>query len=368
VARILYISPEHVSGTLELFQRGHRARGHECRYVTFFPSSSGFPEDICLNLPLMAGARWIQTLKNIVYRRSPQMLGRADREGCPPVWRSSTAAEAVFFFLRDRMLSGRIRRAIRRYGLDQFDLYHLDQGLDFYRDGRFIRRMKGRGAGLVCFYHGTDLRNRGVIPEIDAISDLNLTSELDLLTKHPNIRYLHLPFDVDRFQVKERENDPLIIGHACRGPQTWHFKGTERIVQVIKELEKTHPVRLDLVEGLPHEECLRRKARWDIAVDQIADRGGWCYGVNSLETLSLGIPTCTRMNPRCSQFFPAHPFVNVDADTLKPQLVQLIEDSQYRRRKGQEGREWVRKTHGLHSVMDELYRYYAEAGIVLNPL
>lgn len=295
------------------------------------------------------------------------MMGLADRDGRPPIWRSGTAAEAVFFFLRDRFLAPRVNGAIRRYRLDQFDVYHLDQGLDFFRDARFIRRMKARGAHVVCFYHGTDLRNRGVIPKVDAISDLNLTSELDLLAKHPRIRYLHLVFDADQFQVKQSENDPLIIGHACRGPEARHFKGTDRIIEVVKELEQRYPVRLDLIEGLSNEECLRRKSRWDIAIDQITDLGGWGYGMNSLESLAMGIPTCTNMNPQCDEFFTGHPFIKVDPDSLPAKLVELIERPDYRRQKGREGPEWVHKRHSLDSVMNELYRHYAEAGISLEP-
>jgi glycosyltransferase involved in cell wall biosynthesis len=365
MARILYIAPEHVTGMLSLFQQGHRARGHECRFVTLFPASSDFEEDICLRLPLMSDSKLVRWVKSRIYKDTPEMQGQADREGYPPEWRTSTAAEAVFFFSRDLFLSPKISHAIRQYRLDQYDLYHLDQGLDFFRNAKFIRRMKARGAKVICFYNGTDLRNRGVIPEVDAISDLNLTSELDLVQKHPNIKYLHLPFDVERFESKGSENDPLIIGHTCRGPQARHFKGTDHVIKVVQELEKTHGVTFDLVEGVPHEEALRRKATWDIAVDQIADAGGWGYGVNSLESLSQGIPTCTRMRPECDEFFKDHPFINVDFDNLKEKLVELIDDPEYRRRKGEEGRTWVYETHRLDAVMDQLYKYYAEAGIII---
>jgi glycosyltransferase involved in cell wall biosynthesis len=366
MARILYISPEHVSGTLALFQRGHRARGHDCRYVTFFPSAYNYPEDICLNLGLMPDSPLIRRLRAKGYKSTPEMLGRTDRSGFPPYWRPDTAAEAIFFQWRDLLLSGKIGRAIRRFGLDQFDLYHLDQGLDFFRDARFVRRMKKRGATVTCFYHGTDLRNRGAIPAVDALSQLNMTSELDLLDRHPHIRYLHLPYEVEKFQVKSQENSPLLIGHACRAPSARHFKGTDAIIAVVKELESIYPVKLDFVEGLPHDETLKRKARWDIAIDQIADQGGWGYGVNSLETLSMGIPTCTRMNPQCEKFFAGHPFIHVDENTLKSKLIELIENPSYRRAKAQESRQYVMRRHSVESVMDELYGHYREAGIHLE--
>ncbi|MBU0519783.1 hypothetical protein KKA00_03475 [bacterium] len=365
MARILYISPEHISGTLSLFQRGHIDNGHECRFATFFPASSGFPEDICLNLPLMPDSGWIKALKSRAYQNTPEMLGQADRPGNPPIWRPNTAAEAVFFFLRDLLIAPRVKSAVKQHHLDQFDVIHLEQGLDFFRDARFARKMKERGAKIVCFYHGTDLRNRGVLPAVDKLSDLNLTSELDLLKKHPHIKYLHLPFDVDSFTVKEHENDPLIIGHACRGPAARHFKGTDQIIAVVKELEWEYPVKLDFVEGVSHDACLQRKANWDIAIDQIADVGGWGYGMNSLESLSMRIPTCTRMRPECDKFFTDHPFINVTPDTLKNELICLIEDRSFRQKKAQDGLDWVKRTHALSSVMARLYDYYEEAGIFL---
>ncbi|MCX6641617.1 MAG: hypothetical protein NTW14_14225 [bacterium] len=366
MAKILYISPEHVSGNLTLFQKGHRARGHECRYVTFFPSSSNFPEDICLNLPLMPDSHFIRTIRKIAYRDSTVKFGKQDLAGYPPLWRPETAAEAMFFVLRDKLLSAKIERVIRHYGFNHYNLIHLDQGLDFYRNARFVKRMKSNEAYVTCFYHGNDMRNRGVIPEVDAISDLNLTSELDLLSKHPKIKYLHLPFDVEAYSPKNHENDPLVIGHACRGPDNRHHKGSDQIVSIVKSLEIDFPVKLDFVEGVPNAECLRRKSGWDIAVDQIADQGGWGYGMNSLETLSMGIPTCTRMNAECEGFFSDHPFVNVDENNLRAKLIELIQSREYRQKKAEEGCHWVMKRHSLDSVMNELYAHYSAAGITLE--
>jgi hypothetical protein len=366
VAKILYISPEHVSGNLTLFQKGHQTRGHECRFVTLFPSSSTFPEDICLNLPLMPDSQAIKIIRKLAYRSSTAKAGLSDLEGYPPTWRASSWLEKFFFAGRDNLLARKIEKVIQQYRFSEFDLIHLDQGLDFFRDARFARRMKTRGAYVTCFYHGNDMRNRGVIPEVDAISDLNLTSELDLISKHPNIQYLHLPFRVEDYTPQPLENNPLIIGHACRGPANRHHKGTDQIIAIVKDLEVHYPVKLDFVEGLPNSECLMRKRTWDIAVDQIADQGGWGYGVNSLESLSMGIPTCTLMNTECEKFFSDHPFINANAFSLGQKLIELITNHDYRRRKAEEGRKWVIKWHSLDSVMAELYAHYAGAGINLE--
>ena len=37
------------------------------------------------------------------------------------------------------------------------------------------------------------------MPLIDSFSDLNLTNEVDLLYKHPKIKYLFLPYETSKF-------------------------------------------------------------------------------------------------------------------------------------------------------------------------
>ncbi len=102
--KILYISPENTVGTLGLWQRIHRERGHECRYVTYFPSPMGFPEDICLHLPLVRGAPWFVRLRNRIYIRTKGPLGDETLlEGTPPVWQPGSLAERAFFACRDRL-------------------------------------------------------------------------------------------------------------------------------------------------------------------------------------------------------------------------------------------------------------------------
>jgi glycosyltransferase involved in cell wall biosynthesis len=102
----------------------------------------------------------------------------------------------------------------------------------------------------------------------------------------------------------------------------------------------------------------------DIYIDQIADRGGWGYGMSSVESLALGLATCTCMNPACLEFLPDHPFVNVNYDNLGEKIIKLVEDKGYREEASLRGREWVLKRHSLDAVMEQLYGYYKEAGII----
>jgi hypothetical protein len=72
------------------------------------------------------------------------------------------------------------------------------------------------------------------------------------------------------------------------------------------------------------------------------------------------------MNPDCERFFADHPFINVNLENLRGELIKLIENAEYRRRKGLQGRDYVIRRHSLESVMAELYSHYSAAGIKLS--
>jgi glycosyltransferase involved in cell wall biosynthesis len=358
---ILYLSPEHVSGTMELWKREHERRGHHCRYVTLFPNNYGFPEDICLHLPLQPDQAWLVKARQALYKavRGPEGQDM-DIPERPPFWQARSRIERLFFTLRDELLAPRIEKAIREHHLDDFDIVQLDQGAGFLRDARFIRRWKAMGKRIVTFYHGSDMRNRGIFPQVDRHADLRLTCELDLLYLDPRLRYLFLPVDTSLWTPREpSQNDDIIrISHGARN----RFKGTDRIIEVVERLKQRYPVELVLIQGVSHDEAMRLKAGSDIAIDQITDAGGWGYGMSGIENLCLGIPTCTRLRDEYVEFIPDHPFVNVNPDNLETELLRLIEDEDYRLAKGREGREWVVRTHDIRAVADVLYGYYEELG------
>ncbi|HEB84414.1 MAG TPA: hypothetical protein ENI92_05370, partial [Bacteroidetes bacterium] len=224
--KILYLSPQHVSGTLALWAEEHRRRGNECRYVTLFPSAYGYPEDICLRLPLHPDKAWILKARRALYRRTRGPLGDdTPIEERPPYWRPGSALERLFFRLRDAWIAPLVLRVVREHHLDDFDIIHLDQGAGFFRDARLVRRWHAEGKRLVAFYHGSDMRNRGIFRNVDDLVGLRLTSEVDLLELDPRLEYLFLPFDTSRWTPKPRPpRQRLKLVHAAR---VRAFKGTD---------------------------------------------------------------------------------------------------------------------------------------------
>ncbi|MFB0516403.1 MAG: hypothetical protein ACETWG_07355 [Candidatus Neomarinimicrobiota bacterium] len=359
--KILYISPENTVGTLGLWQRIHRNRGNECRYITYFPSPMGFPDDICLHLPLISSAKWFIQLRNLVYTWSKGPLGdETPLPGNPPIWEPKSTVERAFFNFRDWLWRFWVEPAIRRYDLLDFDIYHLEWGLEFYRNGSFVERLHKRSKPILCTYHGQDLRHRGVIPAVDRHVQFSLTSEYDLISRHPNLHYLFLPFDVHAFDPHRELHDPITICHATRNR---YAKGSDTIIMACRALERSHGVRFILIENQSHEVTMRLKGQADIYIDQVANVGPG-YGMNSVEAMALGLACCTDMDENYQAFMPDHPFVQVTRENLLERLTGLVEAPHIILERGTAARQWAETHHALDVTGDRLYGYYRELGIV----
>jgi glycosyltransferase involved in cell wall biosynthesis len=348
--KILHIAPFNIANVPLTLVLAERNLGHESRLITFARHPRGFPEDICLDLPLVhfKGLTWLKRLvagksRIAVSNIKPQLAH------LPPIWRP-TPLEKLLIKFREALWQPRVKQAVERYRLDQFDVIQLDGGVGFFRDGRDIVRWKKMGKKIICCYAGSDLRVRGVIPPIDAIADVNVTVEFDHLQLHPKIHHVMFPFDASRFEpLPHRAEKILRIGHA---PTNRAAKGSDVIIPVVQELEKEFPVQLILIENLPYQKAIQRKAQCHIFIDQIGDLG---YGINSLEALAMGIPTCTCLAPGFEQHYPDHPFIVIDAENLKQRLIDVIQDKALRRIKARQGLHWVKQYHDPMRVVQTIH-------------
>ena len=360
--KILYISPENTVGTLSLWKKAHEARGNQCEFVTMYPSRFHDDNGICLHLPLIKSNPAYMQMRHNYYKLSRGSSGDyTEKKGYPPTWQPSSPLEKFYFRFRDWLWSNWIEPAIKKYNLLEFDIYHLEWGLDFYRDGRFAQKLAEMGKPLVCTYHGQDMRTRGVIPAIGKLSNLNLTGELDLLEKHPHIHYLFLPYDTS---IDIPDYEVHSIPMVCHAPTNRFYKGSDDIIPVCEKLAAEKIINFTLVENATHEEVYRVKGNSDILIDQVGDRGGWGYGMNSVEALSLGKCCLTELTEKYVHFIPDHPFVNINADTLEIQLRELASKPELISEYKQKSREWVVKYHDMHNTAEKLYSYYKIAGIM----
>lgn len=359
--KVLHVAPLNVAGVPYLIADMQRRFGVEATLVTLHRSTLTFPEDICLNLPLPRHK--LAHLWRSHKGGQPKPIERYEpTTGLPtPVHSPRNVFEDVYFRYDDRRRERAVEEAIERHNLDRFDVIHYDGGMDFFRDSRTAKRWKSSGKRIVCHYMGSDLRVRGIVPEMDALSQLNLTNESDHLLLHPDIHYLYIPFDTKPYAAFAHHSGPLRIVHS---PTNRSMKGTAFILPVIEAVKKVRDVEFVLIENTRHEEVLRIKQTCDIAIEQVGNLGGTGYGRNSLETLAMGIPTITEMTPDYLAWLPANPFVLASRDTLFEVLLRIIDHADLRAEYGSKGRAWVQQYHSYESVHARLQELYREHHIL----
>ncbi len=355
--KILHIAPLNFAGVPYDFFKMHNACGDFSRIITLHKNERIFPEDICLNLPLPN-----QSLAKMLRKKKIELLEESERSTAH-YFKSKNLYEKSYYKLYDFLIQPKIEKTFSDYGLNDFDIIHYDGGLDFYRDPRQALKWKKQGKKIVCCYYGSDLRIRGLIKELDEISDLNLTSEYDHLALKKDLKYIFYPYDTSELPVKkERTNDAIKIVHS---PTNRKYKGTELIISVIEKVKKERNIEFLLMENIPRHKLLEIKSDCDISIDQVGGTmGGTGYGKAGLETLAMGIPTITNMTKDYADWLPENPFIIANNfEELYKSLIGLIDNESYRIEKGKMGIEWVNKYHSFENVNKELKLLYKNSGI-----
>jgi len=130
-----------------------------------------------------------------------------------------------------------------------------------------------------------------------------------------------------------------------------------------KLIEESFPIissKFILIENKTQKEVIDIKKSCDIYIDQIHNRGGWGYGMNSVESLSLGLVCLTELVEEYQKFIPDHPFIMVTKESLEKNIISLIQNKKDLLRKKNYSREWVVKYHDITNVYNALYSYYSK--------
>ena len=117
-----------------------------------------------------------------------------------------------------------------------------------------------------------------------------------------------------------------------------------------------------LIEDRSFDEAQKIKRTCDILIDQVYNRGGWGYGMNSVEALSMGLCCVTELPPKYVRFIPDHPFINVDAPSLYNILSELITNKDKIIEQKKKSITWVNKYHNYKNTSNILYSYYKHLG------
>ncbi len=164
----------------------------------------------------------------------------------------------------------------------------------------------------------------------------------DLLDDLPGASWAPLVVDVEGWAcerpVMERER-PVVV-HA---PSRRWTKGTERVMPVLEELDRSGAIEFRLAEGLPWSVMRKLVKDADIVVDQFAIG---TYGTFACEGMAAGKPVVAFTDERVHKAVGAvPPIVNATPDTLRTALESLLDDRALAARTGEESVAYVRTYH-----------------------
>lgn len=155
-----------------------------------------------------------------------------------------------------------------------------------------------------------------------------------------------------------QRSEVVRIAHA---PTDRVLKSTDVIVASIERLKSRYPIEFDLIERVPNAECLARKARADLFVDELT----LGYGLNALECWSMGISVISGIaNPetkaRMERDFGELPFANATEDTLDSVLERLVSSPKERRHYASIGMTHVDRFHSPQAVVRKMIELATE--------
>lgn len=222
----------------------------------------------------------------------------------------------------------------------------------------------GRGAKpLVVHHHGDAYRaNRDALDrECRELGAVQVASTLDLLGA-PDVEWLPVVADLGALAAMRWPQDDGLV-HIATSPTDRSLKGTDVLEASVARLAaRGLPVALDVIESVLWPECLARKARADVFVDQF-ELG---YGLSAVEAWGMGLPvvagvTDPEVRARMVARFGGLPFIDARPDTLDEILAELVVDPDARERWGAIGRRHAERFHSEAAIADRLDGIYERA-------
>lgn len=245
---------------------------------------------------------------------------------------------------------------------DAADVVHLHNTLLTYQKLDHDQRKPA-----TIHHHGTAYRTRSWYLDAMArglgIAQMVSTVDLELIHGHP---WLPFPFDVDELgRIGEEgsesvDSERIIIAHA---PTNRAVKSTSKVIDAVQRLRRRFPaVELDIIEGVPWEECLRRKARATIFVDQLV----LGYGNNAVECMAMGIPVVAgtadaAVRQRMIDHIGHLPYVEATPWDLEKRLEALVTSADARVQAGAIGYDYAAKFHDGRRTVEMLKAFWLDA-------
>lgn len=349
--KILHFAIENYARIPFNIVTSERKLGHQSfLLIPYKPKYYFQDEDYCLNLPFVGGGGLSKVKRFLKYDRMNRSNIRSSAKKKHIEWHPGSKFNQLLFEIRDLLWERKIRRFLDKIDIKSFDLLVLDGGSGFLRSAKIVKELKSQGLKVMITYCGSDFRSRGPIPVIEQLADYRLTFEHDHQILDPTLDFYFAPYSFpDYYTINSSlKRETLKIGHA---PTSRMVKGTDLILETLTEIKKDYPIEIILIENKPHKEALALKESCSIFIDNIGEIG---YGINSLESLYMGIPTAVQIMADLEKLIPDHPFININKNNIKAKLIEVIKSSKLRDQYAAKGKQWVLKYHNSDNITKTL--------------
>ena len=232
-----------------------------------------------------------------------------------------------------------------------------------------FRMFDTTGKGILITFHGTAYRARPayLLEQAKQYGALPVVTTIDLWALNPTeTEWIPQAYQLHELQsYRDPINDGIFrIAHA---PTNRPIKGTNHLIAAVERLQKEgHLVELDIIERRPNAECLTRKGKADLYVDQLV----LGYGCNAVEAWGMGIPVIAGVDAehapniirqiippdtrdRMLQQWGSLPFMEATAESLYDRILQMITEPGTRKLWAEKG---YRHFLGFHEALGATQR------------
>jgi len=158
--------------------------------------------------------------------------------------------------------------------------------------------------------------------------------------------------------IINKPTDRIVICHSPGEKGVYNYKGTRQINDAIKILSKKYPIEYVLLEKETWEDCIYKKSRAHIFIDQLTkgnkyvpqERFGGkipykgALGKSGIESMMLGCCTVTTMDePITLPYFPPPPVILTSYHNFTNDIERIIKDNKYKDVNTQHQKKWVDK-------------------------
>jgi len=280
-----------------------------------------------------------------------------------------------------RGLANRAYRAVNRWQspafLNAYDIYIFQYGESLLPENQDFPILKKRGKKIISIFQGSDIRHWSAtepvresfgIKSYEGYREANSLNQTlrklrmaeryaDLMFFQPSygelaIRpymHLYLAMDLTSYPHKVPERDVPVVVHA---PSKREIKGTTEILATLERLksEGVH-FTLQLLEGLPNTEVIRKLVDADVVVDELNESH---YGMLGLEGMATGCAVAGGNHPGVVPLPKDRPVLHLNPANVYSQLRRLLTEKEFRLQMAHAGRPFVERYHDRLRVAEHM--------------